>query len=99
LSWKVTDWLQNETSLFAQSAAFSDDVLPGIAKGVTGAARFGRLVRRWARGRLRGGVPASLAIQNNRNSRFALLRKMRLNRQRWSLQTDLSPEFYLGAAI
>lgn len=95
----VSDWLQNETSLFSQAAIFSDRPLPASNTGIADASRFARLVRRWSKKRLLGGVPNALAIKNGRNNRSVLLARARLNRQRWRIRLLVDPEFYYGSSI
>jgi len=95
----VSDWLQNETSLFSQAAVFSDDSCPASNTDVADARTHGRQVRQWALKRLRGGVPDAQAIKNGRNSRYALIERARFNRRRWYINLLLPPEFYYGDSI
>jgi hypothetical protein len=95
----VSDWLQNETSLFTASRLFDDKPLAPSRSGLADPRAHGRLVRKWARGKTRGGVPNSLAIQDNRKTRFALLARLARNRATWYVAPSFDEAAYFGGEV
>jgi hypothetical protein len=80
---KVVDHVSTEASLLAQAVLFAPSPLPPSVSGCADAYSYAASVRKWAKRRLRGGVPSALAIKNGVNSRHRLLRRARSNRDLW----------------
>lgn len=93
---RVSDWLQNETSLFSQAALFTDEPLAPCAARVTPPTLFASACAKWIRRKVSGGVPKGLALSNNVKTREKLLRRARLNRDRWFANLQVDPQFYYG---
>jgi len=95
----VSDWLQNEASLFTASRLFDDKPLPPSRSGLADPRAHGRLVRKWAKGKTREGVPTSLAIRDNRNSRYSLLARLARNRASWWVAPSFDESAYYGGEV
>ncbi|QJT93748.1 RNA-dependent RNA polymerase [Erysiphe necator associated narnavirus 16] len=84
----VVDQLSDQVAWYARSRVFSDHSFPPVATEIVSLSKYSRLVNGWISKKIRGGVPGALALTNRRNSRFSLLGRARLNRDRWSVLAD-----------